>query len=81
MRRVVILLGTFPQDKHGWSSAWRLDRQPARGLLRRAFRADKDFSCKEGDGLSEEQRRDILYNNAARLLRLSDAEIRRHHGR
>lgn len=31
--------------------------------------------------LSAAQKRDILYNNAARFLRLSDAEIARHHGR
>ena len=31
--------------------------------------------------LSEEQKRDILYHNAARFLRLSEAEIARHHGR
>lgn len=31
--------------------------------------------------LSEEQKRDILYNNAARFLRLSKEEIARHHGR
>jgi predicted TIM-barrel fold metal-dependent hydrolase len=31
--------------------------------------------------LSEEQKRDILYNNAARFLRLSKQEINRHHGR
>ena len=31
--------------------------------------------------LSERQKRDILYNNAARFLRLSQAEIDRHHGR
>jgi uncharacterized protein len=31
--------------------------------------------------LSESQKRDILYNNAARFLRLSEAEIARHHGR
>lgn len=31
--------------------------------------------------LSERQKRDILYNNAARFLRLSDDEIARHHGR
>lgn len=30
--------------------------------------------------LSEEQKRDILYNNAARFLDLSDDEIARHHG-
>jgi predicted TIM-barrel fold metal-dependent hydrolase len=31
--------------------------------------------------LSETQKRDILYNNAARFLRFSDADIGRHHGR
>ena len=31
--------------------------------------------------LSEDQKRDILYNNAARFLRLSPQEIDRHHGR
>jgi predicted TIM-barrel fold metal-dependent hydrolase len=31
--------------------------------------------------LTAQQKRDILYNNAARFLRLTDAEIARHHGR
>lgn len=31
--------------------------------------------------LSAEQKRDILYNNAARFLRLSETEIAKHHGR
>lgn len=31
--------------------------------------------------LNEEQKRDILYNNAARFLRLSEEEIARHHGK
>lgn len=31
--------------------------------------------------LSDIQKRDILYNNAARFLRLSEAEIAKHHGR
>jgi uncharacterized protein len=31
--------------------------------------------------LSEEEKRDIFYNNAARFLRLSEEEIARHHGR
>ena len=30
--------------------------------------------------LTEEQKRDILYNNAARFLRLTDEEIAVHHG-
>ncbi len=35
----------------------------------------------EADYLTEEQKRDILYNNAARFLRLSQDQIDRHHGR
>lgn len=35
---------------------------------------------REAPFLSEEQKRDILYNNAARFLRLSDEDIARHHG-
>lgn len=31
--------------------------------------------------LTAHQKRDILYNNAARFLRLSPAEIAQHHGR
>jgi uncharacterized protein len=36
---------------------------------------------KEAPFLSQEQKRDIFYNNAARFLRLSEEEIDRHHGR
>ena len=35
----------------------------------------------EAPFLSEAQKRDIFYNNAARFLRLSEKEIARHHGR
>lgn len=38
-------------------------------------------SITEADFLSNEQKRDILYNNAARFLRLSPAEIAAHHGK
>ena len=31
--------------------------------------------------LTEDQKRDILYNNAARFLRLTGEEIARHHGK
>lgn len=34
----------------------------------------------EAPFLTDEQKRDILYNNAARFLRLSEQEIARHHG-
>ena len=37
-------------------------------------------SITEADFLTAEQKRDILYNNAARFLRLSEAEIAAHHG-
>jgi predicted TIM-barrel fold metal-dependent hydrolase len=33
------------------------------------------------DFLSEEQKRDILYNNAARFLRLTPEQIKKHHAR
>ncbi len=35
----------------------------------------------EAPFLTEEQKRDILYDNAARFLRLSEDEVARHHGR
>jgi predicted TIM-barrel fold metal-dependent hydrolase len=38
-------------------------------------------SIEEAPFLSETQKRDILYNNAARFLRLDKATIDRHHGR
>jgi uncharacterized protein len=38
-------------------------------------------SIESASFLSAEQKRDILYNNAARFLRLSEEEIARHHGR
>lgn len=37
-------------------------------------------AIKSAPFLSEEQKRDILYNNAARFLRLSEKEIAQHHG-
>ncbi|MBC7986877.1 MAG: amidohydrolase family protein [Sphingomonadaceae bacterium] len=36
-------------------------------------------TIEEAEFLSESQKRDILYNNAARFLRLSEEEIARHH--
>ncbi len=38
-------------------------------------------SIESADFLSEQQKRDILYNNAARFLRLSEEQIAKHHGR
>jgi hypothetical protein len=37
-------------------------------------------AIESADVLSNEQKRDVLYNNAARFLRLSEEEIARHHG-
>jgi uncharacterized protein len=45
------------------------------GLIERSIAV-----IEEAPFLSEEQKRDILYNNAARFLRLSDEEIAAHHG-
>ncbi|TVQ34815.1 MAG: amidohydrolase [Wenzhouxiangella sp.] len=44
------------------------------GLIEIALRAIEDAPF-----LSEDQKRDILYHNAARFLRLDEAEIARHH--
>jgi len=46
------------------------------GLIEESIRV-----IEEAPFLSEEQKRDILYNNAARFFRLSDDEIGRHQGR
>ena len=46
------------------------------GVIERAI-----MVIEEAPFLSNEQKRDILYNNAARFLRLSDEEIARHHGK
>jgi predicted TIM-barrel fold metal-dependent hydrolase len=46
------------------------------GLIERAIQA-----VESAPFLSETQKRDILYNNAARFLRISDDEVARHHGR
>jgi uncharacterized protein len=35
----------------------------------------------EAPFLTEQQKRDIFYSNAARFLRLSEEDIARHHGR
>lgn len=45
------------------------------GAIERSIEA-----IESADFLSSEQKRDIFYNNAARFLRLTDAEIARHHG-
>jgi uncharacterized protein len=46
------------------------------GTIEVAIRTIEDASF-----LSDAQKRDILYHNAARFLRLTQAEIERHHGR
>ncbi len=46
------------------------------GVIERSIQVIEDAPF-----LTAQQKRDILYNNAARFLRLSDEEIDRHHGR
>lgn len=46
------------------------------GVLERAIAV-----IEEAPFLSQEQKRDILYNNAVRFLRLGEEEVARHHGR
>jgi predicted TIM-barrel fold metal-dependent hydrolase len=46
------------------------------GMIERAIQA-----IDSAPFLSDSQKRDIMYNNAARFLRFSDAEVARHHGR
>ena len=46
------------------------------GMIEHAIRVVEDAPA-----LTSEQKRDILYDNAARFLRLSQADIDRHHGR
>jgi hypothetical protein len=46
------------------------------GVIERAVAVIQDAPF-----LDAKQKRDILYNNAARFLRLTDQEIARHHGR
>lgn len=46
------------------------------GVIERSIKV-----IEEAPFLTAEQKRDILYNNAARFLRLSPEEIARHHGR
>lgn len=46
------------------------------GVIERSIRV-----IEEAPFLTPDQKRDILYNNAARFLRLSQAEIDKHHGR
>ena len=45
------------------------------GVIERSIKSIEDASY-----LSEEQKRDILYNNAARFFRFTPEEISRHHG-
>ena len=59
---------------HGNRVMFGSDQMVWPGVIERAI-----ATIEEAPFLSEEQKRDILYNNAARFLRLSEAEIARHH--
>lgn len=54
---------------------WGSDQMVWPGVIEPSLAA-----IEEADYLTEAQKRDILYNNAARFLRLSEEEIARHHG-
>ena len=50
------------------------DQLQCRGVIERSIAV-----IEEAPFLSDAQKRDLLYNNAARFLRLSDEDIARHH--
>ncbi|HET8700010.1 MAG TPA: amidohydrolase family protein, partial [Gammaproteobacteria bacterium] len=59
---------------HGKRVMFGSDNLQYPGLIERSIAV-----IEEAPFLTEEQKRDILYKNAARFLRLSDEEIARHH--
>jgi hypothetical protein len=69
--RFVILLATPVLTLPGFAK----EPLPVIDMHTHAYTADV-----QGPPPRDQQKRDILYNNAARFLRLSDAEIARHHG-
>lgn len=83
---VGVLAVTMPQDEyHGF-----LERLVRAGMGKRImFGSDQmvwpgiieaAIDAIESADLSKEQKRDILYNNAARFLRFDEATVKRHHG-
>jgi uncharacterized protein len=68
-------LRTIVEAGYGKRVMFGSDQMVWPGVIERAVEV-----IMEAPFLSEEQKRDILYNNAARFLRLSDEEITRHHG-
>ena len=68
-------LRTIVETGYGKRVMFGSDQMVWPGVIERAVEV-----IMEAPFLREEQKRDILYNNAARFLRLSDDEIARHHG-
>ena len=68
-------LRTIVEAGYGKRVMFGSDQMVWPGVIERAVEV-----IMEAPFLREEQKRDILYNNAARFLRLSDDEIARHHG-
>ena len=68
-------LRTIVEAGYGKRVMFGSDQMVWPGVIERAVEV-----IMEAPFLSEEQKRDIFYNNAARFLRLSDEEIARHHG-
>ena len=69
-------LRTIVEAGYGKRVMFGSDQMVWPGVIERAVEV-----IMEAPFLSEEQKRDILYNNAARFLRLSEEEIARHHGK
>ena len=68
-------LRTIVEAGYGSRVMFGSDQMVWPGVIERAVEV-----IEQAPFLNEEQKRDILYNNAARFLRLSDEEIARHHG-
>ena len=67
-------LKTIVEAGYGKRVMFGSDQMVWPGVIERAVEV-----IEQAPFLSEEQKRDILYNNAARFLRLSDEEIAKHH--
>jgi hypothetical protein len=73
-RNIIGVLSGPPERVLRWRAA-----APSRFIPSVQFQLGPDVIIEEASFLSEEQKRDIFYNNAARFLRFSAAEIAKHH--
>lgn len=68
-------LQTLVEAGYGQRILFGSDQMAWPGVIERSIAV-----IQEAPFLTEEQKRDILYHNAARFLRLSEEEVARHHG-